>query len=72
MPKKAMPLVSKTSGRPSTSRYHAAARGGVFEDHPHLIGKMGNTEIWMCFLRDPERHTIGITEERAGAEGLQR
>ncbi len=43
------------------------SRGAVFEDKPHLIGKMGSTEIWMCFLRDPEQHVIGITEERAGA-----
>jgi methylmalonyl-CoA/ethylmalonyl-CoA epimerase len=43
------------------------SRGAVFEDRPHLIGKMGSIEIWMCFLRDPERHIVGITEERAGA-----
>lgn len=43
------------------------SRGVAFEDTPHLIGKMGSTEIWMCFLRDPEEHVIGITEERAGA-----
>jgi catechol 2,3-dioxygenase-like lactoylglutathione lyase family enzyme len=43
-----------------------AARGASFEDAPHLVGKMGNTEIWMCFVRDPEHHLIGITEERAG------
>jgi methylmalonyl-CoA/ethylmalonyl-CoA epimerase len=42
-----------------------ASYGADFEDTPHLIGKMGNTEIWMCFLRDPEEHLIGITEERA-------
>jgi methylmalonyl-CoA/ethylmalonyl-CoA epimerase len=42
-----------------------ASYGAAFEDTPHLIGKMGNTEIWMCFLRDPEEHLIGITEERA-------
>ena len=41
-------------------------RGAAFEDKPHLVGKMGNTEIWMFFVRDPERHLIGITEERAG------
>ncbi|MHB0961746.1 MAG: VOC family protein [Gemmatimonadaceae bacterium] len=41
------------------------SRGAAFEDTPHLIGKMGSTEIWMCFLRDPEQHLIGITEERA-------
>jgi methylmalonyl-CoA/ethylmalonyl-CoA epimerase len=41
-------------------------RGATFEDAPHLVGKMGSTEIWMFFVRDPERHLIGITEERAG------
>lgn len=40
-------------------------RGASFEDTPHLVGKMGNTEIWMFFVRDPEQHLIGITEERA-------
>ncbi|MBM3908941.1 MAG: VOC family protein [Gemmatimonadetes bacterium] len=44
-----------------------ASRGAAFEDKPHLVGKMGSTEIWMFFVRDPERHLIGITEERAGA-----
>ncbi|MBW7932766.1 MAG: VOC family protein [Gemmatimonadaceae bacterium] len=43
-----------------------AAKGATFEDQPHLVGKMGNTEIWMFFVRDPERHLVGITEERAG------
>jgi catechol 2,3-dioxygenase-like lactoylglutathione lyase family enzyme len=41
------------------------ARGATFEDAPHLVGKMGSTEIWMFFVRDPELHLIGITEERA-------
>ncbi len=40
-------------------------RGAACEDRPHLVGKMGQTEIWMFFMRDPERHLIGITEERA-------
>ena len=43
-----------------------AARDAAFEDKPHLVGKMGSTEIWMFFVRDPEQHLIGITEERAG------
>ncbi len=42
-----------------------AERDAAFEDAPHLVGKMGNTEIWMFFVRDPELHLIGITEERA-------
>jgi catechol 2,3-dioxygenase-like lactoylglutathione lyase family enzyme len=40
-------------------------RDAAFEDAPHLVGKMGSTEIWMFFVRDPEQHLIGITEERA-------
>ena len=41
------------------------ARGVAFDDAPHLIGKMGTTEIWMAFFRDAERHLLAITEERA-------
>jgi methylmalonyl-CoA/ethylmalonyl-CoA epimerase len=46
---------------------HAAllAQGAVFEDEPHVVGRMGNLDIWMCFVRDCEDHLIGITEERA-------
>lgn len=43
------------------------ARGVVFDGEPHLIGKMGTTEIWMAFFRDCEEHMLAITEERAGA-----
>ncbi len=42
------------------------ARGATLEDKPHLVGTMGATDIWMFFVRDPERHLIGITEERTG------
>lgn len=42
-----------------------AAKGVAFEDAPHLIGKMGTTEIWMAFFRDCEQHLLAITEERA-------
>ncbi len=41
------------------------ARGVAFDDAPHLVGKMGTTEIWMAFFRDAERHLLAITEERA-------
>ncbi len=43
------------------------ARGAECVDTPHLVGKMGATEIWMFFVRDPEQHLIGLTEERAAA-----
>ncbi len=41
------------------------ACGVVFDGTPHLIGKMGATEIWMAFFRDTEEHPLAITEERA-------
>ena len=41
------------------------AHGVAFDDAPHLVGKMGATEIWMTFFRDSERHLLAITEERA-------
>lgn len=44
--------------------------GGVpFDDEPHLVGKTGTHEIWMCFCRDPERNMIGIAEQRIKGEG---
>jgi methylmalonyl-CoA/ethylmalonyl-CoA epimerase len=48
---------------------HAAlsAKGVAFDDAPHLIGKMGATEIWMAFFRDCERHLLAITEERTAS-----
>lgn len=43
------------------------ARGVRFDGAPHLIGKMGATEIWMAFFRDTEEHPLAITEERAAS-----
>lgn len=50
-----------------TAYAELVARGVVFTDAPHLIGKMGTTEIWMAFFRDCEQHVLAITEERAGS-----
>lgn len=38
--------------------------GVVFERVPHLIAKMPDHELWMCFLKDPDGNLIGIMEER--------
>jgi methylmalonyl-CoA/ethylmalonyl-CoA epimerase len=43
------------------------ARGAVFESEPHLIAKMPNHDLWMAFLRDPERNLIGLMSEVARA-----
>ena len=41
------------------------ARGATFESEPHLIAKMPNHDLWMAFLRDPERNLIGLMSEVA-------
>jgi methylmalonyl-CoA/ethylmalonyl-CoA epimerase len=38
--------------------------GVVFEREPHLVAKMPDHELWMCFLRDPDGNLIGIMEEK--------
>lgn len=43
------------------------ARGVVFESEPHLIAKMPNHDLWMAFLRDPERNLVGLMSEVARA-----
>ena len=41
------------------------SRGAAFESEPHLIAKMPNHDLWMAFLRDPERNLIGLMSEVA-------
>ena len=41
-----------------------AARGVPFEGEPHVVGKMGSTEVWMVHFRDCEQHLLAIMEER--------
>lgn len=40
------------------------ARGVVFVDSPHLIAQMADYDLWMCFLRDPDGHLLGLMSER--------
>ena len=49
---------------------HAAisARGATFVDTPHLVAKMPDHELWMCFLKDPDGNLLGLMEERRGDE----
>ncbi|WP_096271958.1 VOC family protein [Paucisalibacillus globulus] len=35
----------------------------TFVDEPHVVGKMGNVEIWMAFFRDTEGNTHAIMSE---------
>ena len=50
---------------PDIHAAHASlsARGVPFVDAPHLIARMPDHELWMCFLRDPEQNLIGLMSE---------
>ena len=47
---------------------HAAlsARGVRFLDAPHLVARMPDHELWMCFFRDPDEHLLALMCERRG------
>lgn len=35
-------------------------RGVHFEANPHLIAKMPDHDLWMAFLRDPDKNLIAL------------
>ena len=37
--------------------------GASFEDEPHLIARMPDHELWMCFFRDTEGNLLGLMSE---------
>ena len=41
------------------------ARGVNFVDEPHLIARMPDHDLWMCFFRDPDGHTLALMCERS-------
>jgi methylmalonyl-CoA/ethylmalonyl-CoA epimerase len=45
---------------------HAALRGREvsFVDEPHLVAPMPDHDLWMCFFRDPDGHTLALMCER--------
>jgi len=40
------------------------ARGVTFVDEPHLVASMPDHDLWMCFFRDPDHHTLALMCER--------
>jgi methylmalonyl-CoA/ethylmalonyl-CoA epimerase len=42
------------------------ARDVRFLDAPHLIAKMPDHDLWMCFFTDPDGHTLALMEEKRG------
>ena len=39
-------------------------RGVAFVDEPHLVARMPDHDLWMCFFRDPDEHTLALMCER--------
>jgi methylmalonyl-CoA/ethylmalonyl-CoA epimerase len=50
---------------PDIHAAHATLReqSVVFEDEPHLIARMPDHELWMCFLKDTEGNLLGLMSE---------
>ena len=44
-----------------------AGRGVTFIDAPHLVARMPDHELWMCFFRDPDEHLLALMCERRPA-----
>ena len=40
-----------------------SARGVAFEAAPHLVARMPDHELWMAFLRDPDRNLLALMSE---------
>ena len=40
-----------------------SGRGVPFEGEPHLIARMPDHDLWMAFLRDPDRNLLGLMSE---------
>lgn len=42
------------------------ADGVIFDSVPHIVGTMGDIEVWMAFFRDPDGNVLALSEERKG------
>ena len=40
-----------------------AGRGVAFEQEAHLVARMPDHDLWMAFLRDPDRNLLAIMSE---------
>ena len=38
-------------------------RGVAFDGVPQLIARMDDHDLWMCFFRDPDGHTLALMQE---------
>ena len=37
-----------------------AARGVEFEREPHMVARLADHDLWMAFLRDPDRNLLAL------------
>ena len=58
-------LYFRVSGIEATHRA-LVQRKVPFVDEPHLIARMPDHELWMCFFRDPDGHPLALMEEKRG------
>ena len=42
-----------------------AAKGVKFRDQPHLVARLPDREVWMCFFEDSEGNVLALTSEPA-------
>jgi catechol 2,3-dioxygenase-like lactoylglutathione lyase family enzyme len=40
------------------------SRGVEFERDPHFVARMPDHELWLAFLRDPDRNVVGLMCEK--------
>lgn len=38
-------------------------RGVSFEGEPHAVGRLGDSEVWMAFFRDPDGNFLAVQSE---------
>jgi catechol 2,3-dioxygenase-like lactoylglutathione lyase family enzyme len=38
-------------------------RGISFDDEPHVVGRLGDIEVWMAFFRDPDGNLLAVQSE---------
>lgn len=39
------------------------SRGVKFDDEPHLVARLADREVWMCFFRDCENNVMALMSE---------
>jgi catechol 2,3-dioxygenase-like lactoylglutathione lyase family enzyme len=49
-----------------TTHQELKSRGVPFVDEPHLIARMPDHDLWMCFFKDPDGNTLALMEEKRG------